>query len=198
MKKILGLLLATIVCIGGCNSCSKDKEINQEDTKTNIELATEDNTNETDNINVEEENKINEYDEYFKNTFSSVIDYYYEYENATNKELIQQCIDYYNANYDNLSDEIKNKYNNKINKLNEDKYKYEQKQQDLEKQKQIEESNNNSNNSTSNDKSSVVYITPKGKKYHSRPSCRTIKNGCSEISIDNAENCGYDPCKVCN
>ena len=52
-----------------------------------------------------------------------------------------------------------------------------------------------SETSTFNDE--VVYITPKGKKYH-RQWCRTIKGrNCQAISKIKAENKGKTPCKRC-
>ena len=47
-------------------------------------------------------------------------------------------------------------------------------------------------------KENVVYITKTGKKYH-LSNCRYIqgKNNLTELTIFEAENAGYEPCKVC-
>lgn len=42
-----------------------------------------------------------------------------------------------------------------------------------------------------------VYITSKGKKYHTA-TCRTIKNSSTtELTKEDAINTGYEPCKIC-
>lgn len=43
----------------------------------------------------------------------------------------------------------------------------------------------------------TVYITPHGKKYHLKD-CRTIKNTSTAISLKEAKEKGYTPCKVCS
>lgn len=66
--------------------------------------------------------------------------------------------------------------------------------------KQSETSTNKSysdNNSYSNEGSSAtVYVSNKGKKYHSKPSCSRMKNP-SAISESTAINRGYSPCSKC-
>ncbi|MEI0518059.1 hypothetical protein [Brachyspira murdochii] len=42
----------------------------------------------------------------------------------------------------------------------------------------------------------IVYITKTGKKYHIQ-NCRTIKGEAYKISLSEAKNKGYTPCKVC-
>ena len=42
----------------------------------------------------------------------------------------------------------------------------------------------------------MVYITPKGEKYHKK-TCRTIKGDCTEININDAIARGYTACGVC-
>ncbi|MDE6905399.1 MAG: MBL fold metallo-hydrolase [Lachnospiraceae bacterium] len=42
----------------------------------------------------------------------------------------------------------------------------------------------------------IVYITDTGEKYH-RDTCRFVKDGSREISLDDAQDNGYEPCKVC-
>lgn len=43
----------------------------------------------------------------------------------------------------------------------------------------------------------TVWITPTGKKYH-RENCRTIRDKKQEISLEEAEQRKYEPCKVCD
>jgi len=43
----------------------------------------------------------------------------------------------------------------------------------------------------------IVYITPKGKKYHSTKSCRTLARSKRIIEIDISEVFGRQPCKIC-
>lgn len=43
----------------------------------------------------------------------------------------------------------------------------------------------------------IVYITPKGKKYHSTKSCRTLSKSKQIIEIDISKVGGRQPCKVC-
>ena len=43
----------------------------------------------------------------------------------------------------------------------------------------------------------IVYITPKGKKYHSTKSCRTLARSKRIIEIDISEVFSRQPCKVC-
>lgn len=43
----------------------------------------------------------------------------------------------------------------------------------------------------------VVYIAPKGKKYHDSY-CSTVRNGSTPVQITQAKAHGYQPCKVCN
>ncbi|MBR2339093.1 MAG: hypothetical protein IKA63_06465 [Clostridia bacterium] len=42
-----------------------------------------------------------------------------------------------------------------------------------------------------------VWIPKTGKKYHSKPNCGTMKNP-SEVSLSEAEQRGYTPCKNCH
>ena len=46
---------------------------------------------------------------------------------------------------------------------------------------------------------SVVYVTKTGKKYHNRD-CRTLarSKNLTELTIEQAQAKGYEPCKVCN
>lgn len=44
-------------------------------------------------------------------------------------------------------------------------------------------------------KTSTVYVTKTGKKYHKK-GCHHLKSSIP-ISIDDAHSMGYDPCKVC-
>lgn len=50
--------------------------------------------------------------------------------------------------------------------------------------------------SGSTNKGSVVYITETGSKYH-RYGCQYLKDSCIEISLDEAKEQGYEPCKRC-
>ena len=43
----------------------------------------------------------------------------------------------------------------------------------------------------------MVYITPKGKKYHSTRNCRTLARSKKIIEIDISQVFGRQPCKVC-
>lgn len=43
----------------------------------------------------------------------------------------------------------------------------------------------------------MVYITPKGKKYHSTRNCRTLTRSKKIIEIDISQVSGRQPCKVC-
>jgi len=43
----------------------------------------------------------------------------------------------------------------------------------------------------------IVYITPKGKKYHSTKSCKTLVRSKRIIEIDISKVGGRQPCKVC-
>jgi hypothetical protein len=43
----------------------------------------------------------------------------------------------------------------------------------------------------------LVYITPKGKKYHSTRDCRTLARSKKVIEIDISQVFGRQPCKVC-
>jgi Tfp pilus assembly protein PilZ len=43
----------------------------------------------------------------------------------------------------------------------------------------------------------TVWITPTGKKYH-RERCRTVKGEKQEITLQEALERDYEPCKVCN
>lgn len=54
-----------------------------------------------------------------------------------------------------------------------------------------------SKNNTTTDNQNMVYITGKGKKYH-RAGCRHLKDGGQPISLEEALQKGYSPCKVCN
>ena len=45
--------------------------------------------------------------------------------------------------------------------------------------------------------SQTVYVTPKGKKYHSTRNCRTLSRSKNIIPIDISEVGGRTPCKVC-
>lgn len=42
----------------------------------------------------------------------------------------------------------------------------------------------------------IVFITKTGKKYHS-PFCRYLKDSAIDISIEDAESQGYEPCSRC-
>ena len=44
--------------------------------------------------------------------------------------------------------------------------------------------------------SSMVIITPKGKKYH-KPGCRTVKKTYQILTVEEARSKGYTPCKIC-
>lgn len=44
----------------------------------------------------------------------------------------------------------------------------------------------------------IVYITPKGKKYHSTKSCKTLVRSKRIIEIDISKVGGRQPCKVCS
>ena len=71
---------------------------------------------------------------------------------------------------------------------NEDK----QKTNNNEEYNKIEGSNEKADKSQTK-----VYVTPKGKKYHTH-GCRTIKGEYKEISLEEAIKQGYKSCKVCN
>ena len=43
----------------------------------------------------------------------------------------------------------------------------------------------------------LYVITPSGKKYH-YPTCRTVKSIKQYLSKEEAEQLGYEPCKICN
>ena len=43
----------------------------------------------------------------------------------------------------------------------------------------------------------IVYVTPKGKKYHSSINCRTLKKGKNIIEIDISIVDNRQQCKVC-
>lgn len=43
----------------------------------------------------------------------------------------------------------------------------------------------------------VVYITPKGKKYHSTKNCRTLSRSKNIMEVDISEVGSRTPCKVC-
>src|SRR5690606_19511503 len=45
-------------------------------------------------------------------------------------------------------------------------------------------------------KAQIVYITKTGEKYHQR-SCQHLKKSSLTISLEDAKNRGYEPCKVC-
>lgn len=49
-------------------------------------------------------------------------------------------------------------------------------------------------------KSTTVYITPTGKKYHSTPGCPTLSKSktIKSVSINSAKAQGYTACKVCH
>lgn len=42
----------------------------------------------------------------------------------------------------------------------------------------------------------IVVVTPKGKKYH-RMGCRTVRKSYRQLTVAQAQNQGYKPCKVC-
>ena len=42
----------------------------------------------------------------------------------------------------------------------------------------------------------MVWIPKTGSKYHSNPNCSNMKNP-TQITIEEAENRGYEPCKKC-
>lgn len=50
--------------------------------------------------------------------------------------------------------------------------------------------------SVSDDDVVYVYITKTGKKYH-RGSCRHLRKSKIKVSLDDAKERGYKPCKVC-
>ncbi len=74
-------------------------------------------------------------------------------------------------------------------------------------------SNNNTNNSDNSynttpgssidvigpvdEKNTIVWITESGSKYHSKPSCSNMKSP-KEITLEEAEKEGYEPCKRCH
>ncbi|MBR8701293.1 hypothetical protein IX317_001094 [Fusobacterium sp. DD29] len=43
----------------------------------------------------------------------------------------------------------------------------------------------------------TVYITPKGKKYHSTKNCRTLSRSKNIMEVDISEVGNRTPCKVC-
>ena len=43
----------------------------------------------------------------------------------------------------------------------------------------------------------IVYVTPKGKKYHSNINCRTLKKSKNIIEIDISKVGNRQPCKIC-
>lgn len=43
----------------------------------------------------------------------------------------------------------------------------------------------------------IVYIAPKGKKYHSTKSCRTLSKSKQVLEIDISKVGGRQPCKIC-
>ncbi len=43
----------------------------------------------------------------------------------------------------------------------------------------------------------IVYITPKGKKYHSNINCRTLAKSKNIIEIDISKVGNRQPCKIC-
>lgn len=49
-------------------------------------------------------------------------------------------------------------------------------------------------------KTSYVYITKSGKKYHSTKNCRSLKRSkkITKIKLSTAKSRGYKPCKICN
>lgn len=57
---------------------------------------------------------------------------------------------------------------------------------------------NTSTNKSDVDSALIVFVTEYGTKYH-RSGCRYIegKDNLTEFSIDDAENAGYSPCKIC-
>lgn len=42
----------------------------------------------------------------------------------------------------------------------------------------------------------IVYITASGDKYHNE-SCRYYDDTCTPMTLQDAQNAGYEPCKVC-
>ena len=50
---------------------------------------------------------------------------------------------------------------------------------------------------TSESSENLYVITPSGKKYH-YPTCRTVKNIKEYLTKEEAEQMGYEPCKICN
>ena len=56
----------------------------------------------------------------------------------------------------------------------------------------------NEENEENEEEENILYvITPSGKKYH-YPTCRTVKNIKQYLTKDEAEQMGYDACKICN
>lgn len=53
--------------------------------------------------------------------------------------------------------------------------------------------------SASEDKGQVVYVTKSGKRYHSTPNCRGLRNAktVTETTLGDAEARGLTPCKIC-
>ena len=53
--------------------------------------------------------------------------------------------------------------------------------------------------SASEDKGQVVYVTTSGKRYHSTPTCRGLRNAktVTETTLGDAEARGLTPCKIC-
>lgn len=43
----------------------------------------------------------------------------------------------------------------------------------------------------------IVYITPRGKKYHSTKNCRTLSRSKNIMEVDISEVGSRTPCKVC-
>lgn len=41
-----------------------------------------------------------------------------------------------------------------------------------------------------------AYISPSGKKYHTKPTCSSMKST-MRVPVDDLEACGYEPCKRC-
>lgn len=58
-------------------------------------------------------------------------------------------------------------------------------------------SDSSTDDSDSNEeKDAVVWVTESGSKYHSKPSCSGMKSP-QEITLEEAEKEGYEPCKRC-
>lgn len=55
----------------------------------------------------------------------------------------------------------------------------------------------NVNTDSAGEKNTIVWITDSGSKYHSKPSCSNMKSP-KEITLEEAQKEGYEPCKRCH